>query len=206
MKVNVVPYDPNWPAEFMAEASTIRSALGETAVAVHHIGSTSIPGIFAKPVIDILLEVEDILRLEADSTRLADLGYQAMGEFGIPGRRYFRKESPIGVRTHHVHAFTAGSPALERHLAFRDYMIAHPAIAQSYSSLKQRLAAAHPDDIESYMDGKDSFIKEHERKAMIWRKEKQEGRWRVNTQQETRSPKTKGRNKSERREPNSKTQ
>jgi GrpB-like predicted nucleotidyltransferase (UPF0157 family) len=173
MKVQVVPHDPNWSAEFMAEATRIRSALDDMVVAIHHIGSTAIRGICAKPIIDILLEVDDIQKLEARSAALGDLGYEAKGEFGIPGRRYFRKESPVGVRTHHVHAFGIGDAAIERHLAFRDYMIAHPDIAQSYSLLKQRLAEAHPDDIEAYMDGKDAFIKEHEAEAIVWKREVQ---------------------------------
>ena len=174
MKVHVAPYDPSWPTQFTTEAECIRAALGGVAVAVHHIGSTAIPEIFAKPIIDILLEVDDIQTLDAFSSALADLGYEAKGEFGIPGRRYFRKESSEGVRTHQIHAFERGSPASERHLAFRDYMIGQPTIAQSYSLLKKRLAASHPDDIEAYMDGKDSFIKEHEGKAIIWKNKAQQ--------------------------------
>jgi GrpB-like predicted nucleotidyltransferase (UPF0157 family) len=174
MKVHVAPYDPSWPTEFTAEAECVRAALAGVAVAVHHIGSTAIPGIFAKPIIDILLEVDDIQTLDAFSSALAELGYEAKGEFGIPGRRYFRKESTEGVRTHQIHAFEKGSAASERHLAFRDYMIAQPAIAHSYSLLKQHLATSHPDDIEAYMDGKDSFIKENEEKAIIWRKKAQQ--------------------------------
>ena len=173
MKVYVVPYDPSWPAEFIAEAARIRLAVGDLVMAVHHIGSTSIPGIFAKPVIDILLEVYNIQALDARSAALAELGYEAKGEFGIPGRRYFRRDSAMGTRTHQIHAFEAGSPGIERHLAFRDYMIAHPAIARHYGLLKQQLAASHPEDIEAYMDGKDSFIKEHEAKAIIWIKQVQ---------------------------------
>jgi GrpB-like predicted nucleotidyltransferase (UPF0157 family) len=176
MEIHVAPYDPRWSIEFVAEAVRIRSALGAMACAVHHIGSTAISGIFAKPIIDILLEVADIQKLDSRSSDLDDLGYEAKGEFGIAGRRYFRKESPTGVMTHQIHAFERGSPAVERHLAFRDYMIAHPLIAQSYSLLKQRLAAAHPYDIEAYMDGKDSFIKAHEAKAIIWNRKAQQSR------------------------------
>jgi GrpB-like predicted nucleotidyltransferase (UPF0157 family) len=176
MKVHVAPYDPSWLTEFTAEAQRIRAALGGVAVAVHHIGSTAIPGIFAKPIIDILVEVDDIRTFDAFSSAFAGLGYEAKGEFGIPGRRYFRKESTEGVRTHQIHAFERCSPASERHLAFRDYMIGRPAIAQSYSLLKQQLAASHPDDIEAYMDGKDTFIKEHEEKALIWKNKAQQSR------------------------------
>ena len=91
-----------------------------------------------------------------------------MGEYGIPGRRYFRKFNASGNHTHQVHAFQTASAEVKRHLAFRDYMIAHPIEAQAYGELKRRLAIEHPDDIEAYIDGKESFIKEHEAKAIIW--------------------------------------
>lgn len=170
MNVQVVDYDPAWPAEFRAEADRIRSALGECCVAVHHIGSTAIPGISAKPILDLLLEVDDLLQLDARTPALTAIGYEAKGEFGIPGRRYFRKDSPTGIRTHQIHSFEVGSAGSDRHLAFRDYMRAHPAVAQSYGVLKLRLAACHPDDIEAYMDGKDGFVQEHEAKALLWKK------------------------------------
>ena len=169
MKVRVVAHVPGWISGFDAEANRIAAALGDTAVAIHHIGSTAIPGIFAKPVVDVLLEVDSLARLDEKGSAMTGLGYEAKGEFGIPGRRYFRKNGAPGVRTHHVHAFEAGSPAIERHLAFRDYLIAHPREAQVYSALKRRLASEHPDDMEAYMDGKDAFIKEHEAKAIHWR-------------------------------------
>jgi GrpB-like predicted nucleotidyltransferase (UPF0157 family) len=138
-------------------------------VRLHHIGSTAIPGIRAKPIIDLLLEVTDVAELDGRASDMEELGYEGKGEFGIPGRRYFRKDNASGVRTHHVHAFQAGSPEVERHLAFRDYMIAHPAAAQAYSELKQELAREHPDDIGAYVAGKDPFIKEHQPRAIAWR-------------------------------------
>ena len=97
------------------------------------------------------------------------LGYEACGEFGIPGRRYFRKDDAAAIRTHHVHAFAVGSPEIERHLAFRDFLRAHPTWAEQYSDLKRNLAAAHADSIERYMDGKDAFIQEVDRLAAAWR-------------------------------------
>jgi GrpB-like predicted nucleotidyltransferase (UPF0157 family) len=170
MRVRVVPPDPTWKARFAAEADLIRSALGDFPATIHHIGSTAIPGIYAKPVIDILLEVADVTALDTRATGLIELGYEAMGEYGIPGRRYFRKNSTAGVRTFLIHAFERDRNGHERHLAFRDYMIAHPSLARTYSDLKRKLADAHPDDIEGYMDGKDAFIKEHEALAIRWKK------------------------------------
>lgn len=171
MKVEVVLHDPRWQAAFRAEEESVSRSLGhDIVVVIHHIGSTAIPGIYAKPVIDMLLEVKCLEAVDSRSPAMVALGYEVMGEYGIPGRRYFRKGNEMGVRTHHIHAFEGGSPEIARHLAFRDYMIAHPQDAQRYSELKRQLATAHPWDIGAYMDGKDGFIKEIDRKAAQWRR------------------------------------
>ena len=168
-KVEVVPHDPRWRDAFAAEAGRVASALGENVVAVHHIGSTAIPDIHAKPVVDLLVEVRDLTEVDGRSPAMESLGYESLGEYGIHGRRYFRKDDREGVRTHNVHAFEAGSAEAERHLAFRDYMLAHPAEARRYSDLKRRLAKKHPQSFDAYMDGKDGFIKEVDRRAALWR-------------------------------------
>jgi GrpB-like predicted nucleotidyltransferase (UPF0157 family) len=168
-KVEVVPHDPRWRDAFEAEAKQIAAALGDNVVAIHHIGSTAIPDIYAKPVVDLLVEVREIDEVDGRSSAMESLGYEVMGEYGIPGRRYFRKDDREGIRTHHIHAFEAGSAEAERHLAFRDYMIAHPVDAQSYSELKRRLAEEHPQSMDGYIDGKDGFIKEVDRRAAQWR-------------------------------------
>jgi GrpB-like predicted nucleotidyltransferase (UPF0157 family) len=168
MKVEVVPPNPAWREEFESESRRIALVMGENVVAIHHIGSTAIPGIYAKPVIDFLIEVKNIRETDAQTAVIGALGYEAMGEFGLPGRRYFRKESSRGIRTHHVHTYEANSPEISRHLAFRDYMIAHPDAAQQYSELKRQLAKQYPQDIEGYMDGKDEFVKVMEKKALEW--------------------------------------
>ena len=163
-KVEVVPHEQNWRSAFETESKLIALALRDNVVAIHHIGSTAIPQIHAKPIVDMLVEVKDILKIDIYSSEMEALGYQAMGEFGISGRRYFRKG-----RTHHIHSFEVGSPQIERHLAFRDYMITHSETAQEYSELKRKLAEKYPDNIQAYMDGKDGFIKEIDRKAAKWR-------------------------------------
>ena len=168
-KVEVVPHDPRWRDAFEAEAKHVAAALGENVVAVHHVGSTAIPNIHAKPIVDLLVEVREIAEVDGRSSAMESLGYEVMGEYGIPGRRYFRKDNREGIRTHHIHAFEAGSEEAERHLAFRDYMIAHPAEAQRYSDLKRSLAEEHPQSPDGYMDGKDGFIKEMNRRAARWR-------------------------------------
>lgn len=168
-KVNVVPHNPGWRDAFESEAKLVAAALGENVSAVHHMGSTAIPGIYAKPIIDLLVEVRDLTEVDRRSPAMGSNGYEVMGEFGIPGRRYFRKDDEKGVRTHQVHVFEAGSAQVVRHLAFRDYMIAHPDDAQKYSELKRRLAEEHPQSMDAYMDGKDGFVKEMDRRAARWR-------------------------------------
>ena len=157
-KVEVVPPDPLWQSMFEAESQQLSRSFGDNAIAIHHIGSTSITTIYAKPIIDILVEVTDLQKVDERHHSIESLGYLAMGEFGIAKRRFFRKDNLAGVRTHHVHTFETGSPQIERHLAFRDYMRSHPEAAQKYSYLKQQLAQKYPNDIEKYMDGKAGFI------------------------------------------------
>ena len=133
MKVTVVPHDLAWRREFNVEARQITECLGDVVTRLHHIGSTAIPGLPAKPTIDILMEVVDLESVDAATPSLKTLGYEAMGEYGIPRRRYFRKNDASGKRTHHVHAFELGSDEVRRHLAFRDYLIAHPSAAHAYA-------------------------------------------------------------------------
>ena len=164
-KVEVVEHNLQWQNIFKTEAKAIARVLNDNLVAIYHIGSTAIPHIYAKPIIDLLVEVKNIERVDRQQSLMENLGYQGMGEFGIVGRRYFRKDNSLGIRTHHVHIFETDSPEIKRHLAFRDYMLSHPAEAQQYSNLKRKLARQHPHDIEAYMDGKDEFIKDIDRKA-----------------------------------------
>jgi GrpB-like predicted nucleotidyltransferase (UPF0157 family) len=168
-KVAVDPHNPRWAEMFAAESTLVAQALGPNMVAVHHIGSTAIPTIHAKPIIDMLVEVSDLGAVDARNPAIEALGYEPRGEFGIPGRRFFRKDDQAGIRTHHIHAFAAGDPQVKRHLAFRDFLLANPHWARQYSELKRKLADANPDDIERYMDGKDAFIKEVDRMAKAWR-------------------------------------
>ena len=163
-KIQVVPHDPNWSNLFEAEADELTAIFGQQVAAIHHIGSTAIAGISAKPIIDTLVEVHDIEKIDDFNEEMIKRGYQPKGELGIPKRRFFIKGDDAN-RTHHIHVFQTGNPEIERHLDFRDYMIAHPKEAQAYSRLKGELARRFPEDIEGYMAGKDGFIKEIERKA-----------------------------------------
>jgi GrpB-like predicted nucleotidyltransferase (UPF0157 family) len=168
-KVEVVPHNPDWHSLFETELKQITIALGENAIAIHHIGSTSIETIYAKPIIDILVEVSSIAKVDEQNSSMQLLGYQCMGEFGIKERRFFLKDNSDEMRTHHIHIFEVGSAQIARHLAFRDYLNVHVEDALTYSTLKRSLAEKYPHDIKGYMDGKHEFIQEIDRKAAEWR-------------------------------------
>ena len=169
-RIVVVPYDPAWPQMFRAEAKILSPIFGPELIELHHIGSTAIVGMHAKPIIDFLPEVRAIEAIDALNGAMIELGYDPRGENGIPGRRYFVKGDDI-VRTHHVHVFQSGHPDVARHVDFCAYLNAHPHAADRYSRLKQQLAAEHPTSIEDYLAGKTPLIREIDDKAGIWRRE-----------------------------------
>jgi GrpB-like predicted nucleotidyltransferase (UPF0157 family) len=159
-QVEVVPHNPQWRSIFQTESQYIANALGKNAIAIHHIGSTAIETIHAKPIIDILVEAKHLVEVDDRNSEMQLLSYEIMGEFGIKDRRFFLKDNQVGIRTHHIHIFEVNSAQIERHLAFRDYMLSHPAAAQEYSNLKHKLAAEYPNNIAEYQAGKAEFIKE----------------------------------------------
>jgi GrpB-like predicted nucleotidyltransferase (UPF0157 family) len=137
----------------------LQGALGEVLIAVHHIGSTAVPGLAAKPIVDILVEVTDFRALDTHNSNMEAIGYKPKGEFVISGRRYFQKG--IDARTHHVHAFVTGDDNVMKHIAFRDYLISHRAIAEDYGTLKKNIAIACDNDISKYYDSKEAFVRHH---------------------------------------------
>lgn len=144
--ITVVPYDPAWSGLYEAEAQAIAGVLGQRLTAIHHIGSTAVPGLAAKPVIDIMPVVRAVTEADECRADFEALGYEYLGEFGIPGRRYLRKGGD--ERTHQMHIFASDDVhAIARHLAVRDYLRAHPARAAAYGALKLELAARFPYDI-----------------------------------------------------------
>lgn len=151
--IEIVPYDPNWPHIFEAEAIEIKKALGNNCLDIHHIGSTSVPGLAAKPVIDMVSVVHNIMTLDDATGAMEILGYEAKGEYGMIFRRYFQKKG------FNIHVFEQTSSEIDGHLLFRDWMREHAADRESYATLKQDLALRYPNDIYQYVFGKDAFVK-----------------------------------------------
>ena len=142
-KVELVPHDPAWAAQAAAESARLAEAIGKTLIRIEHVGSTSIPGILAKPTIDLMPIVKSLSELDARQAPVEALGYVWRGEFGIPGRRYCIREEQ-GRRLFHVHCHQTGHAEIARTLDFRDFLRAHPEEARAYEALKRTAAAAHP--------------------------------------------------------------
>ncbi|QIZ46802.1 MULTISPECIES: GrpB family protein [Dickeya] len=164
-QVTIVPHDEQWPGLFEAESVLLQITLGQVITQIHHVGSTAVPGLAAKPVIDILLEVVDLSELDELNAAMENAGYTARGENGIPNRRYFTKGGD--QRTHHVHAFAIGDTQIVKHVAFRDYLIKNKKAAERYAEIKYAAARESANDTHRYSVLKTNFIKHHLRLALM---------------------------------------
>ena len=155
----VVPYDAGWPGRFRIESNLLHVALSELKPAIEHIGSTSVPGLAAKPIIDMLVGVTSLSAFESQAGRLAVFGYQYIPEYErvLPERRFF-KRVVNGVRTHHVHVVEHNGIYWKRYLKFRNSLRDDAWLAARYAELKRRLAVRHSLDRDAYTNGKTGFI------------------------------------------------
>ncbi len=163
--ITVLDYDPEWPLKYNKERDHIIEILKDNCLSIYHIGSTSVPGLAAKPIIDIMVVVRSLAQADLAAEKFSDLGYEYLGEFGIAGRRYLRKGGD--ERTHQLHIFQADDwKNIQRHLAFRDYMRIHKKERDAYATLKKDLAQKFPYDIDGYCDGKENFVRKMEELAL----------------------------------------
>ena len=163
--ITVVNYDPEWPSKYVRERDYITEILKDNCISIYHIGSTSVPELAAKPIIDIMVVVRSLDRVDAVAEKFSDMGYEYLGEFGIVGRRYLRKGGD--ERTHQIHIFQSDDwNNIGRHLAFRDYMRTHEKERNQYAKIKKDLAQKFPYDIDGYCDGKENFVREMEKCAL----------------------------------------
>ena len=154
--VVVVPYDPAWPAAFALLRDRIAPVLGELAVGIEHVGSTAVPGLDAKPIIDIDVVIRHADDLPEVAARLATLGYTQLGDLGIIGREAFRATS--GLPRHHLYVCAAGAAPLQAHLTLRDALRGDGDLAAAYAALKRDLAQRFRDDRDAYAEGKSAFV------------------------------------------------
>jgi GrpB-like predicted nucleotidyltransferase (UPF0157 family) len=165
-RVEVVDYDPHWVVTFGELKVVLEARLGELSQRIEHVGSTSIPGLVAKPVIDLDIIIESSALLPDVIVRLAELGYTHVGDLDVPGREAFRREGEdvpndnTGKRwpRHNLYVCPQDGPGVVEHLDFRDYLRAHPEEILVYEALKRRLAQTFPDDLDAYTEGKAAYI------------------------------------------------
>jgi GrpB-like predicted nucleotidyltransferase (UPF0157 family) len=159
-EIALVDYDSRWPQKFALESARIRSVLAEPTLEIEHHGSTAVPGLAAKPVIDMLVAVDSMARAARYAAVLIEYGYEAVDtryrELWPERIVLIRREH--GVRSCHVHLMLRGHPIWKRLVAFRDYLRTHPDVAAEYAALKRSLAGAHNDDRHAYMSAKGEFI------------------------------------------------
>lgn len=165
--VELKTYDPIWADNARQESERLATAAGENVLAVHHIGSTAIPGIRAKPILDLMPVVHSLAQLDDARSAIEDLGYAWWGEHGLAGRRYCTLDDPLtGRRKIQLHIYERDSPEITRHLAFRDYLRSHPLLAREYDSEKCRCRSLHPLDSHAYGDCKQDWIRRIEARAL----------------------------------------
>jgi proline iminopeptidase len=157
--VKLIPYQASWADLFRQEAERLRSALGDRVVRIEHVGSTSIPGVDAKPILDIVVAVRDMAEVAAFEQALKPLGYIHQAENDMPGRLYFVKRLPDSRSTHHLNITELGTECWFTHVAFRDYLREHPEAREEYRTLKIELTRRHPTDRAAYQEGKGTFIR-----------------------------------------------
>lgn len=156
--VTVIPYSDQWERDFLKIKDEIKSALGELAESIEHVGSTSVRGLSAKPVIDIDVVISDSSVLSDVIAALGRIGYQHEGDLGITGREAFRYDGKDHLQKHHLYVCPDDSSELKKHIAFRDYLRSHPEAAAEYSRIKEEGAALYPEDIDRYIEYKTPFI------------------------------------------------
>lgn len=164
--VVIVDYDPQWPALYAEEKRRILTVIGDAVIAIEHIGSTAVPGLGAKPIIDIMAAVRRLPDAEQCVEPLRTIGFEYVPEYNdvIPERRYFHK-GPSGARTRHLHMVELTSDFWEKHLLFRDFLRTHPEEARRYCQLKKELATKLGSAREAYTEAKTSFIESAMAKA-----------------------------------------
>ena len=159
-RVTVKPYDEKWSADFEAIKLELQGALGELALAIEHVGSTSVVGLSAKPCIDIDVVIEYYSVLDEVVRALSNIGYVHEGDLGISGREAFDYSDKPHLAKHHLYVCPKDSAELKRHLAFRDFLRSDPDAMQKYGRVKEEAARRFPNDIDGYMAYKSSCIEE----------------------------------------------
>jgi GrpB-like predicted nucleotidyltransferase (UPF0157 family) len=167
-KTEILPWTEEWGKVYLKEENKLKEIFKDELIKIYHIGSTSIPSVgYAKPIIDILIVVKDIEKVNLFNENMLSIGYEPRNEHGITGRRYFTKGKH--KRSHHIHIFQLGNKNIDAHLSFKDYLINNPEDAKNYGDLKMILAKQFPGNTHKYQEVKEKFVDELIKKAVNWK-------------------------------------
>lgn len=161
-------FTPDWKSRFNDHAAKIREVLGEEVLAIDHVGSTSIPGMIAKPNIDIMVTVPDIARIVDFRKKMEALGYISHGDYSNINEEYFTEDLPTGERVTSIHIFQKGNPEIKRHIDFRDYLTANEEARNRYINKKNELYVKYHDHYRAYDNGKHEVIEQLNHEAAAW--------------------------------------
>ena len=164
----VVEYDPNWTVEFEIRRQKLEKILGDQVIATHHIGSTAIPGMTAKPQIDILVVVKDLNSIKGKYDEMSAEGFEPRGDYTGIGEEYFTEDDREGMRLASIHVLPQGHGEIEEQLNFRDYLIENENDRILYAATKRKLFATHKDDYPAYGKGKEDVIMAIRQRANQW--------------------------------------
>ena len=156
--VVVLPYDEQWRQDFQTIKAELTNTLGQLTIGIEHVGSTSVEGMSAKPIIDIDVIIKERTVLDEVISRLENIGYRYEGNLGIEGREAFKYEGKKDLQRHHLYVCAQDCPELKRHIAFRDYLRSHPQAVKEYGEIKEKGARLYPNDIDKYMEYKSGVI------------------------------------------------
>ncbi len=159
-RVIVMPYNEEWKKAFSDIKNELDDALGDLALSIEHVGSTSVEGLSAKPIIDIDVVIEDISKLESVIAALKKIGYRHEGDLGVPGREAFKYDGKEHLMKHHLYVCAKDAKELKRHLAFRDYLRTHADAVEAYGKVKEEGARLYPEDIDKYIEYKSPVIED----------------------------------------------
>jgi GrpB-like predicted nucleotidyltransferase (UPF0157 family) len=164
--ITIAQADPRWSEEFSKIKAMISGYIGDLIIKIEHVGSTSVPGLGAKPIIDIDVVIEDMTLLSAIIERLDHAGFDHEGNLGVEGREAFKRRFDDGLMDYHLYVCPKDGKGYREQIAFRDYLRSHPDASREYERIKQELARLYPHDINRYLNGKNNFIEEILRKTL----------------------------------------
>lgn len=165
---HIETYNPDWQEQFEAQKAELQSILGDEAIRIEHMGSTAVPGLAAKPQIDVLVEVRNLETIPSFYDAMETVGYQPKGDYTMTGEEYFTLDNADGIRLASVHMYPSDHPEVAFQINFREYLKSHPDEVNDYGALKLSLQKRFPNDYKAYGKGKEQYVNDLRTRVQVW--------------------------------------